>query len=97
VHYGASEARNVKAQFFMLGWARCSLHKKHTRTRYTELLFFHPVGSMGHVVHFGAAGAENVDVLLFMLRCARAVSKKSVPGHVTLNFCFCNQRDLWVT
>jgi hypothetical protein len=34
-----SGARNINALFFMLGWARCDFQKKHTRTRYAELVF----------------------------------------------------------
>jgi hypothetical protein len=36
----------------MLWWAQYYFHKKHARTTYAELVFLHPVGSMGHVVHF---------------------------------------------
>jgi hypothetical protein len=41
--------------FFMLMRFRCSFHIKHTVTRYTELKFLHPVGSVGHVVHSGTS------------------------------------------
>jgi hypothetical protein len=47
VHSGASKARNVNVQFFMLRWARCGFHKKHVGTRYAKLAFLHLVGSMG--------------------------------------------------
>jgi hypothetical protein len=52
---------------FMLRWALCSLHKKCAGTHYTELVFLHPVPSVGHVVHSVAFGAQNIDALFFML------------------------------
>jgi hypothetical protein len=51
----------------MLTSARCGLHKKPTGARYTQLVFLHQVGCVGHVVHFGASGARKVIALLFML------------------------------
>jgi hypothetical protein len=57
VCFGVSEVRNVDVLFFMLMWAWCGSPKKHVGTRYAELLFFHPMGSVGHVVRSGASGA----------------------------------------
>jgi hypothetical protein len=39
----------------------------HTGTRYTILVYFHLVGSAGHVVKSGVSGPRNHDALFFLL------------------------------
>jgi hypothetical protein len=89
MHSVASGVRNVDALFFMLRWAWCGFQKKLARTRYVELRFLHPVGSVGHVVHYGVSGHE---ILMHYFLCSGGtsmVSTKSVSGHVISNLCFC--------
>jgi hypothetical protein len=49
-------------------WDQYGFDKKRFRTRYTELVFLHPVGSACHVVHSCASAARNNNALFFMLR-----------------------------
>jgi hypothetical protein len=80
-HVGNSSApgpRNIDNLFFMLGWDQYRFDKKHTGTRYAELVFFYPVGSACQVVHSGAPGAGNVDALFFYLGGPGVISIKSM-------------------
>jgi hypothetical protein len=57
VHSSKSRAHNVVALFFILTWDWYGFPKNRTETRYAEVVFLHPVGSVGHVVHYGASRA----------------------------------------
>jgi hypothetical protein len=93
---GASGTPNNDALFFVLRWDRYGFHEKHARTHYTELVFLHPMGSMGRVVHYGANGMRNVGALCFLLERDWYGFHKSVLENVTPNMCFCIQWNLWV-
>jgi hypothetical protein len=57
VHSGPYGPSEINTLFFMLEWDRYALDKRCVRTRYAELVFFHLVGSAGHVLHSDASGA----------------------------------------
>jgi hypothetical protein len=59
------------------------LHKKHARTHYTEIVFLHPVGYVGHVVDSGGPRHE-IDALFFRLGWALCrLHKKGVRTRYT--------------
>jgi hypothetical protein len=78
-------------------WVGPNSHNKCVRSHYTELVFFHSVGFVGHVVHSGGSGAQNIDALFSFLGGHGAVFTRSAMGHIVPNLCFCIQWDMWVT
>jgi hypothetical protein len=66
----------------MLGWDWYGFLKKCAETCFADLLFLHPIGSMGHIVHSEAFRARNVNALFFILRWDRyRFNKKRVRTH----------------
>jgi hypothetical protein len=97
VHSGASEALNIDALFFIIVWDRYEFHKKHTGTRYAELVCFYPEQSVGHLLHSGVSGAQNVDAIFFMHECTRCGFHPKHVGTCYTEIVVCIWWDLWVT
>jgi hypothetical protein len=56
VDFGASGAQNIDILFFILEWDPYRFDNERAGARYTELVFWYPVGSACHVVHSVASG-----------------------------------------
>jgi hypothetical protein len=89
VYFSAPLVQNVTALIFILGWARCSYHKKRIRIRYVELVF-----SSGGI--YGSRSAfrlclecETSTHYFSFLGGPSVASIKSALGHVTRNLSFC--------
>jgi hypothetical protein len=65
----------------MLGGVRCGFHKKCNGTRYAELVFLYPVGSMGHIIHSDASGRE---MSLLYFSCLSTTSMDSTNIHMAM-------------
>jgi hypothetical protein len=85
----ASATQNVIALFLKLGWDRYGFDKKCTGIRYAELVFLHPVASVGGVVH---SDASRACILLHYFSCSGGpgvVSIKNPLGHIAPILWFC--------
>jgi hypothetical protein len=80
----------------MLGWDWYGFNKMRARTSYAELVFLHPVGSVGHVVQSGASAARDINTPFVILWCNWYGFHNKRIGHVTPNLCFCIWWDLWL-
>jgi hypothetical protein len=81
----------------MLEWDRYGLNKKCNGTRYTELVFLHPVGYVVYIEHSVGSGARNIDALFFMVGWVQyGFHKKRIRTCYT-NLVFFIRRDLRVT
>jgi hypothetical protein len=56
-----------RCTFFHARVGPVQILEKYVGTHYTELVFLHPMGSMGQVVSYGASEARYIDALFFML------------------------------
>jgi hypothetical protein len=82
--------------FFMLGWDRYGFDKRRIGTRYAELVFLHPMGSVGHVGHSGASRAQIVNALFFMLGWAQPNLNKKCAGTRYTEVVFLHPWDLQI-
>jgi hypothetical protein len=73
---------------FMLGWDRYGFHKRSAETYYAELVFLHPLGSMGHVVHSVHLGRETSTQYFSCFGGTGIVSIRRVSGHIMPNLWF---------
>jgi hypothetical protein len=85
VHSRAFEPRNIKTLCFIFGLSWYRFNKKRVRSHYSELLFLHPVGSVGHIGHSDVSGSRNVYALFSCSGGTGAVFTKSASGHVMSN------------
>jgi hypothetical protein len=71
--------------------------KKRVGTPYAKLVFFHSVGSAGHI---GIAEHLEHETSMHYFCCSGGTDTNSIKnalGHIMSNLCFCIRWDLWVT
>jgi hypothetical protein len=61
--------------FSSLGGPGSDPNKTHVGTHRSELVFLHPLGSMGPIVRSGVSVVQNFDTLFFMLGWAQCGSQ----------------------
>jgi hypothetical protein len=81
--------KSVEALFFMLRWDPYGFHKKHVRTRYTELVVFCIRWDVRVMLYISVCpGCETSSHYFSYSGRPGAVSIKSAPGHVMPKLCF---------
>jgi hypothetical protein len=81
----------------MLKSDRYRFRKKRVGTRYTKVVFLHPLGSVGHILHSSAFGREMLTHYFSYSDGTSTDCTKSAPGHITSNLCFCIRCDMRIT
>jgi hypothetical protein len=93
LHCAASEARNIDALFFMLGWDHYGFQKQHNETRYAELVFYIR-WDLRATYYLPLRPGRKTSMHYFSCSAGTGtVSTKSVMGHVTPNLCLCIGKD----
>jgi hypothetical protein len=89
--------RETSLHYFHVLVGPCGSHRKRTGTHYVELMFLHPVRSVGHVMRSGASGCE-MSMHYFSFSGGPSVGPtRSTSEHVIVNLYFCIPSDLGVT
>jgi hypothetical protein len=81
---GAKHRRTI----FILRWDQYGFDKKRIGRRYTELVFLHPIGSVGHVAHSGTSGHETSTQYFSCSGETGMDATIMAPRHVTPNCVF---------
>jgi hypothetical protein len=95
VHSSASRAWKVAALFFILGWARCGSHKKHSKITLRWTCAFASDRIYGsHNAFLCVWGKKHQRTIFYAHVGPVWISQKTV-AHITSNLCFCTIGICW--